>query len=515
MYTLLCNIFISFFHKINKMPNVATPKIFKTKNRLCAYSLPKKSITQKGQSLTDFNSMFKSRHYPPYITEWVNSVYYYNKSNVKPLPSFDINVYKLIKSYFNLYIIKHNNMTKSKGWRIRAKKSTVERLIAAKPNMKHTNDKVYITIYTYDRNTPKYTEMISNTFTIDHLSDKYHAFFENLKSKYVLLESKLKHRLSDKHLKKHLRSVIINKHKPLFFKSIENYKKTLRNKLNFVFNKSNPLFLYNEKSEVVLRDSLNNYVKKVMWDEIVSICYKQCLCFEQSKYEKQHIQLLSILLENIYKKKVVLDIVNLKYFYNNSSIFNDTVLTKLKIKKNKVIDVLSYALDTFNVPPLNRIKIYLEMYNKKTFVQNAFLKKIINHNLESHDLHSKNFNDIIDMSLFSDSSNHSSIHSTDSIALSQEYTSDVNLHKIMDSLKNKFTKGIRIETAGRLTKRNTADRSISKHGYKGNIRNPDSSMKGLPTVLLRGHVKSNLVYTQSKSRLRIGAFGLKTWVSSE
>ena len=84
----------------------------------------------------------------------------------------------------------------------------------------------------------------------------------------------------------------------------------------------------------------------------------------------------------------------------------------------------------------------------------------------------------------------------------------------MDSLKNKFTKGIRIETAGRLTKRNTAERSISNR-YKGNIKNIDSSMKSLPTVLLRGHAKSNLVYTQSKSRLRVGAFGLKTWVSSE
>ena len=51
------------------MPNTATPKIFKTKNKLCAYSLPKKSITHKDKCITDFNSMFKSRHYPPYITE--------------------------------------------------------------------------------------------------------------------------------------------------------------------------------------------------------------------------------------------------------------------------------------------------------------------------------------------------------------------------------------------------------------------------------------------------------------
>lgn len=84
----------------------------------------------------------------------------------------------------------------------------------------------------------------------------------------------------------------------------------------------------------------------------------------------------------------------------------------------------------------------------------------------------------------------------------------------MDSLKNKFTKGIRIELAGRLTKRNTADRSVHKLKYKGNVRNIDSSIKKLPSVLLRGHAKSNLVYSQAKSRLRVGAFGVKTWVSS-
>ena len=84
----------------------------------------------------------------------------------------------------------------------------------------------------------------------------------------------------------------------------------------------------------------------------------------------------------------------------------------------------------------------------------------------------------------------------------------------MKSLKNKFTKGIRIEVAGRLTKRNTAQRSVYKLKYKGNIKNTDSSVKKLSTVLLRGHAKSNTVYTQASSRLRIGAFGLKTWISS-
>ena len=69
--------------------------------------------------------------------------------------------------------------------------------------------------------------------------------------------------------------------------------------------------------------------------------------------------------------------------------------------------------------------------------------------------------------------------------------------------------GVRVEAAGRLTRRNTADRSLFKLRYKGNIKNMDSSYKGLPSVLLRGHARSNLQYTNSKSKIRIGSFGLK------
>lgn len=84
----------------------------------------------------------------------------------------------------------------------------------------------------------------------------------------------------------------------------------------------------------------------------------------------------------------------------------------------------------------------------------------------------------------------------------------------MDSIKNKSITGIRIEAAGRLTRRNTAERSIFKLRYKGNLKNMDSSYKGFSSVLLRGHAKSNVQYTKLKSKRRIGSFGLKGWVSS-
>ena len=85
---------------------------------------------------------------------------------------------------------------------------------------------------------------------------------------------------------------------------------------------------------------------------------------------------------------------------------------------------------------------------------------------------------------------------------------------ILTSIKHKFISGLRLEAAGRLSRRNTAARSVFKLRYKGNIQNMDSSIKGLSTVLLRGHAKSNLQYTFLKSKIRIGSFGIKGWVSS-
>ena len=82
-------------------------------------------------------------------------------------------------------------------------------------------------------------------------------------------------------------------------------------------------------------------------------------------------------------------------------------------------------------------------------------------------------------------------------------------NSVLSSIKNKSITGIRIEAAGRLTRRNTAERSIYKLRYKGNLKNMDSSYKGFSSVLFRGHAKSNVQYTKLRSKLRIGSFGLK------
>jgi hypothetical protein len=76
-------------------------------------------------------------------------------------------------------------------------------------------------------------------------------------------------------------------------------------------------------------------------------------------------------------------------------------------------------------------------------------------------------------------------------------------------------RGIRVEAKGRITRRFTASRSVFKIKWKGGLKNVDSSFKGLSTIMLRGHVKSNVQYSFMSSKNRNGAFGVKGWVSSK
>jgi hypothetical protein len=84
------------------------------------------------------------------------------------------------------------------------------------------------------------------------------------------------------------------------------------------------------------------------------------------------------------------------------------------------------------------------------------------------------------------------------------------VNKIISYIKNKRISGIRLEAAGRLTKRLTASRAIFKIKHKGSLKNIDSSYKNLSSVMLRGHMKSNIQHTKISSKTRNGAFGLKT-----
>jgi hypothetical protein len=80
---------------------------------------------------------------------------------------------------------------------------------------------------------------------------------------------------------------------------------------------------------------------------------------------------------------------------------------------------------------------------------------------------------------------------------------------VFNNIKHKEISGLRLEATGRLSRRLTASRSIFKFRYKGSLKNIDSSYKRMPSVLLRGHLKSNIQYTKINSKTRNGSFGIK------
>jgi ribosomal protein S3 len=167
------------------------------------------------------------------------------------------------------------------------------------------------------------------------------------------------------------------------------------------------------------------------------------------------LQYLKKYLEKIYNKNVEFNLVNLKRFYLNSDILSQSIVIKIRKNRRKLLKFL------------NNLKRKVKIRNKKNLYQLTSNKLNINHN-------------------------NNSLEKT-----------------ILNNIKYKHVTGFRLETSGRLTRRYTASRSISKLRYKGNLLNIDSSYRGLSSVLLKGNLKSNVQYTKLKSKTRIGSFGIK------
>ena len=196
--------------------------------------------------------------------------------------------------------------------------------------------------------------------------------------------------------------------------------------------------------------------------EMLYLYYNQMLSLNNNKFNKPFISNkglgLDSLTSKIYDKKVEFNIVDLKSSHLNSDIFSDSISTKLNDRKKRVLIILKKALTLVKLSPSSLLY--------------------------------KNTNNDVGMTCLADA--------------------EENIEKFgLNTLKNKAIKGARLQASGRLTRRLTASRSISKLRYKGNLRNLSSYDKKISSVMLRGHVKSNLQYTNVNSKTPNGAYGLK------
>jgi len=231
---------------------------------------------------------------------------------------------------------------------------------------------------------------------------------------------------------------------------------------------------------------------------------------------------LGNIVKKSYNKEVEFNVVELNQMHLNSDIYTQAVALKLKNRKNSLYWVLRSSLTKVDLPNVSRQGEKYYDLNKDELldnkIRNSYISSMIDYSPNKHIVKEDYLNKLL-LSFYP---------STDDLELDYKFSAksdrpgqDVirwpaNLEiYVLKTLKHLKLAGVRIEAKGRLTKRFTASRSVFKMKYKGGLKNVDSSFKGIPAVMLRGIVKSNVQYSFLSSKNRIGAYGVKGWIGNK
>jgi hypothetical protein len=177
------------------------------------------------------------------------------------------------------------------------------------------------------------------------------------------------------------------------------------------------------------------------------------------KFSHQFIENLKGLVQNIYNKSIVFNIVNLSKMHLNSDIFTQAVSLKLRNRDNKLYRVLKSSLRKLKIRNVNRARRL-----KKGNIHKNIVNQIRNDYI--HSMFTKNS--------VKDSLNNLLLEYFPSgVARDNLRLNNLNFPKakrkiislenyIYSILKHRQIRGIKVEAKGRLTRRFTASRSVFK-----------------------------------------------------
>lgn len=447
-------------------------------------------------------SDYRNKYEAPASKEWKNTAYFYDKNNLKNIPLNDININKMIKSYFNLHL--KNKFLGLKHMSLKRRHSLLRRIYVSNVEIKHTNNKAIITLYVI--NTQK------NTLYKRYIKSK--RFFESLKLNILkiqqnLFENKIKF-LKDKLIKSLLSNRFILKRTRV---------------LEFKFELLNKIMNY-------CNLSFNEHIKKNIFNKLkfvrkINIIRKHVYTYKINKFKFEEIYFLyklNNILEKILNKKIEYNIINLKSLVYNTDIFTKALALKLRKRKFFVMRGINSIINRARFPKVNTImeRADLRKYKDANLVHNKYKDVHLLSNLG----HSEDFFMFL-RNMYNIHSKYLKSHTlrlTSEGLINPSYSlTGINNKKmektikrlIFNSIKYKNMGGIRLEIKGRLTRRFRADRAVYKLKWKGGLKNIDSSFNNLSSVLYRGHFKPNVTYSIANSKRRIGAFAVKGWISGK
>ena len=331
--------------------------IFQNKqNSLNNKSLTTDYITKKTIQIENESSTEEYKNiifYPSSSKEWFSSIYSYNKSYIKSLINYDTVLNKLFKSYCNMLQNKIKILFKRR--RDNKIRYSANKIYASRVELLHTNTKLFITLYVYNKQKSSIERHIRKIITLIRFKKKIvqgeTVFIPNHKNRLLHL------------LKKNF--FIFRKWNIAFFKKIDNLARYLL--LNL---KRNYYKLYNVPSYNIKLLKKFFRLQKTLFNSI------KLINFNKSKFNTLTLNLRNLglisLIEKLYNKKVELHLVELKSIHLNSDIFSSAVALKLRDRKNKAVKILRKAiLQMVRIPDLHTLITFddrIEAVNKNNIL---------------------------------------------------------------------------------------------------------------------------------------------------
>ena len=129
--------------------------------------------TYKKKSLDNNNVTIYNKDIIPAVRNWKSSVYTYNKNAISLIPIKSKFVMKLIKSYFNSYHLELESLLRKEKLRRKYRKISTNKIFISDGEFKHTNDKVNITLYVYNKQKLNYLLKLKKRYSSLFIKSKF------------------------------------------------------------------------------------------------------------------------------------------------------------------------------------------------------------------------------------------------------------------------------------------------------------------------------------------------------
>lgn len=420
-----------------------------------------------------------------------------------------------MNNYFNMYNI--NLESKIDLIKLRNKRRlSSHKIYVSKGEFKHTNSKVIINIYLYNRQKYNYLYKINRKKIIKRRKKKISLLkikkqrldkIRRLEKKNIILKTKTHYLKQGKYFIKKQNS---NQKKTIlktkttrkyFFKQaklkyISKILRVLKKKQNLkqkkIILKKNlfSISLYNKIFKYSENTIIKNITKKYIYEYIINLYYKRLLILNELKFKYTYANKIINIFNRIYNKATELNIVDLKNIYLNSTLLGKFIQKKTMKKLKKLNRLLKLSV--------NKVKI--KKKNNSNYLSNIYklskIKKIKANNIKKL-LKEKNT---------------LSFYKKINKIYKKNFLNYKIKYKILNSIKNKYISGIKIIANGRLSNRSGASKSVQRFRSKGNLSLKNFYDKNIKfsSLMIRNSFRSNIEYTNLNSTIRTGSFGIKS-----